>query len=237
MIADKKLLVLSKLIPKDRIRPALNYIHIKGNKAEVTDGHIMVQCNFPKGEECFPVGTPGESDETADILVTKEQVESAFRNISKKSILPVLQNVRVSVDKEKNESIVSHTDLKNVVSFREKIVDTYPDTEQVIPEYDDSDVKTVSMGLSMLKKLVYLMKNADSDNPRIIIQFENPKSAFKFVIQDGLYKGKEGFNFIIPKDSHGVVFKGVIMPLKPNNSGEINKIMKEPYTMDEGGKP
>ncbi len=231
MIADRRLLALTKLIPKERTRPALNHIHIKGNKAEVTDGHIVAQCTFEIGEKDYPVGTPGESDATTDILITKEQVESAFRNVPKKSILPILQNVRVSIDKDKNESIVSHTDLKNVVSFREKIEDTYPDTKQVYPEYDETDVKTVSMGLEMLEKLVLLMKSANSVNPRIIIQFENPKTGYKFIIQDGIYKGKEGFNFIIPGD---IEFKGLIMPRRIDDLEEINKKMKELYTMEGG---
>ncbi len=234
MIADKRLLALSKIPNKEDRRESLKYIHVKGNKAEATNKEILVQCEFENEEESYPPGTPGISIENKDIFLSQEQIENTFKNVLKKTILPILRKVRISFDPETNESILSCTDLKNVTSNREKIKDiNYPDTEQVFPEYEESEIKTIGLSLKVLEKIVNLMKSVKDDiffQPILIMQIEKCNKGFKFIIKEGFEKGKNAFPFII-KIENKIKYKGLIMPYEITDNDK-NEFQKK-YTMEK----
>jgi len=235
MIADKRLLAMAAISNKEDRRVSLGYVHIKGNKAEVSNGSILVQCEFENEEKNYPSATPGISDENKDIFLSQEQILNTFKNVPKKTILPILEKVRVSYDPEKNESILSCTDLKNVISNREKMGNIiYPNTQQVFPNYEESEIKTIALGFEVLENIVNLMKSIKKVNsfikPILIMQVEKCDRGFKFIIKDGFEKGKNAFPFVI-KSEEKIEYKGLIMPYKISDDDKSE--FQKKYTMEK----
>lgn len=143
---------LKTFTPKDGTRPSLNYIRITKDFAEATDGHILVRVPHdgisPNEWPATPgigMGLNGDS-----VLLEPRAFDKAFKNTDSKGRLPILGYVHLSLD-EKENPILTATDLKTAANFRQKKADEhYPDTDQLIPSGREV---TFALGAGILARL------------------------------------------------------------------------------------
>lgn len=216
MIADKRLKALATLVKKDNTRISLQAVHIKGNKAEATDGHILAQTVFDEyPEEEFPqVSDFPAGDE--DIYVTAEAINKAFTTAPKKPTLPILGNIKIGLNEDGSKSLVTSTDLESTTQIKtdQATYHPYPNTSQVWPDIPSDESVEITLRLEVIQQLVNLMKASGKTDPRVTLRIKSSKDAVLFLIP-GEYKK---------------AFKGLVMPCKNDNSSgeELNKH----YTMN-----
>lgn len=144
---------LKEFASKDGTKPSLNYIRITKDFAEATDGKILVRIPHdgisPKEWPATPgtgAGLNGDS-----VFLEPRTLDKAFKNTDgKRSRFPILGYVHLSLD-EKENPILTATDLETVANFRQKKADEfYPDTDQFIPSGREV---TFALGAGILARL------------------------------------------------------------------------------------
>ena len=115
---------------------SIRYLHATSEYVEATNGHIILRVPHDGiSADEFPalkgagVGLNGES-----VLLEPKVLEKAVKLTEKKSRLPVLCYVHLSLG-EAGEPLLSATDLETEVTIRQKKAeDMYPETPQVWPQ-------------------------------------------------------------------------------------------------------
>jgi len=202
MIADRRIKALATCVSRDKWRPALQHVHIKGDMAEATDGHILARAHFTEfPDEDYP-GDPGGVESADGALVEPEAIIRAFRDIPKKTCLPVSRCIHIG--RVNDTVVVSHLlpNLARVEERYKKEEEVFPDAERVIPK-DRAEIR-VDVDAQYLEKLTMLARAADRNYPcRISL----------YIAADQATANTGAIRFEI-KDCGEVKIDGLVMPLR-----------------------
>jgi len=212
MIADERLLALCECAEHGETnrgetnRMALKYIHVKNNMAEAVNGQILARTTFNTNDSEFPA-TSGEPMNGDDVLLSVDQVKTAFKCRPKTKYLPALQNVKIAIDRKNKKSLVIVSDGKNqTVMENGEVNAVFPDTKAIYPFYYDEKSTLVSISVENLEKLCKMAKKMNSAcTPAVIFQIPHSDPIVMIACE-------EAIKYIIK--GNGNIIKGVVMPMK-----------------------
>ncbi len=207
MIADKRLKALALCVSDDSVRPAIQKVHIKGNKAEATNGEILAEAQFNEfPDDAFPT-CPGADPGDNSIYVSADNIKKAFSGCPKRSaVIPIIKNIRIAQDIFKHGDIdvdvvhLTGTDLETPITVEEtqEPATVYPKTAQVWPQDTPENAKYFSLTLPNLQKLIALMKSVDTEPKRINFRVDAEESAIVFYIPgDASAYGTDGIHGLV----------------------------------------
>ena len=203
MILDPRLKSLATFVSKDIARPVLQNVYVDKKEMIATDNHVLAIAPLNEGllDDEFPKG-PALETSFDNILISKDQIESAFKLAPKRPVLPCLKNVQVgTINEGKGVGINVGMPVTQVTALAPD-VGPYPDVHAVIPTYENPH--TFCLDGKMLKQVCDLA-----------IKHGNLVNKIEFKVN---HKGVDKDAVLWSIENEGdTVLHGLIMPLRPDN--------------------
>lgn len=192
MILNKTLLAHSKIASRDDLRPILQAIKIEnGTHAVSTDGFKLLKTPLPQVEFSDLPNMPGYKNvDIKDALIPMKSLETAIKQIPKKSTLPILQNTW-TVESAQEETIrLISTDLESVnVPEIRKIEGEFPNYQIIIDSVEEEPIKSkIAVNAQLMVEIMQAFVLAGVANNIVTMEI---RSSDKAIIIRGENEGKE----------------------------------------------
>ena len=168
MLITKEKLNIAKYAPKHCSREALKNLYLKGDKAFVSDGSILIAVKDTEDGRFLDSGFPAvgvEEGYTPNDLVTPTTASKVLKNLPGKSPLPVLERAIMCGDSKNLKFGCTDLDTTVVVSQR-NIEDKFPDVESQLTWETE---RVIDLDITLLEKVVKALKEFKPLDNRVSI--------------------------------------------------------------------
>lgn len=236
MLIHKRIGELGKFVSTDPFRKYLHFIAVIGEEAMATDGFMLTIMPIKKNDDDYPSKAGEELEGTLPevVLLDPKRLDQAIKNLPKKPVLPVLENVQIG--KGKSGIVISSGMPPVQFPSKEKEDDglerDYPNVKKVIPNNEKHHPLKFAFDARLMKQICELaIKHGNRLNRKIIMEI--PTTELKIVLDDNknpvrdengdlqmkegnISKLTSGLKFAIPGGYEGaeIAFYGVLMPIR-----------------------
>jgi len=171
-------------VSKDKTRPAITGLRLKGGTVEATDGHALVRfgANGARADE-FPQ-LPGVTAAPAELqaIVPMPAVKAACAATARRGSLPILEHVLLAVPDGADKVKLAATDLDtNYVGESRPSSDVFPATDKVFPSGEP--VLRVGFDVSILARVFGALEKVARGTTAldtVTLEFHGPGKAMVF---------------------------------------------------------
>lgn len=178
-------------VSKDKTRPALLGVHLDGEKAVATDGHVLIV--LPRGdmsEAEFPVRWPDAELDCGPVTLDAKSVLESVKATPTNGVFPVLHYVQVAGAGETRQLRATNLDRDHGATVRD--IGPYPNWKAVLPKADPTF--SIGLGVSQVLKLFRALDAAGVESVKV--DFRSPLQA---VTLTGTCELGEVFAIIMPQ--------------------------------------
>ncbi len=212
MLIHKAVSALAPFTSTDTHRTAIRKIHINEKECVATDGHCLVI--MPNNESEHTDGdypTSNIKTDVKSVLVPIWELKLAVDYLPKKPTLPILNYIQIGTN-DGDKPIIS-SGLPAVQFPINNTDESFPNYQQVIPDYQNDKPIHFAINARILKKVCDLaIKHGNKFTNKITFEIPTEKTPE----HNGIKNLSTAIKFNISDDGQ-TKFYGLIMPLRVND--------------------